>query len=70
MHSCARSILILYCHNSLALTTSTVPLAGMFKLPQNLSAPFGLLGDEAKLTFRSQPGGIAKLASNRVRGIW
>ncbi|TFK55288.1 hypothetical protein OE88DRAFT_1675005 [Heliocybe sulcata] len=37
----------------------------MFKLPSNLSAPFGLLGDEAKLSFRSQPGGIAKLASTR-----
>ncbi|VDB97691.1 unnamed protein product [Peniophora sp. CBMAI 1063] len=37
----------------------------MFKIPQNITAPFGLLGDEAKLTFRSQPGGIAKLASTR-----
>ncbi|RXW24176.1 hypothetical protein EST38_g1654 [Candolleomyces aberdarensis] len=31
------------------------------KLPQRLSAPFGLLGDEAKLAFPSQPGGIVKL---------
>ncbi|KAI0033263.1 high-temperature-induced dauer-formation protein-domain-containing protein [Vararia minispora EC-137] len=34
-------------------------------IPQKLSAPFGLLGDEAKLAFRSQPEGIAKLASTR-----
>ncbi|KAI0060891.1 hypothetical protein BV25DRAFT_1806699 [Artomyces pyxidatus] len=34
-------------------------------LPQKLTAPFGLLDDEAKLAFRSQPGGIAKLASIR-----
>lgn len=38
----------------------------MFKLRPNLAAPFGLLGDEAKLSFRSQAGGIAKLASTRV----
>jgi hypothetical protein len=35
-------------------------------LPHKL-APFGLLGDEAKLAFPVQPGGIAKLASVRVR---
>ncbi|KAH9057125.1 high-temperature-induced dauer-formation protein-domain-containing protein [Lactarius deliciosus] len=35
------------------------------KLPQKLSSPFALLGDEAKLAFRSQPSGIAKLASTR-----
>ncbi|GLB35297.1 putative dyggve-Melchior-Clausen syndrome protein [Lyophyllum shimeji] len=35
------------------------------KLPQRLTAPFGLLGDEAKLAFPSQPGGIAKLATTR-----
>ena len=34
------------------------------RLPQKL--PFNLLGDEVKLAFRSQPGGIAKLASVRV----
>ncbi|KAI0262890.1 high-temperature-induced dauer-formation protein-domain-containing protein [Gloeopeniophorella convolvens] len=34
-------------------------------LPQKLSAPFGLLGDEAKLAFRSQSTGISKLASTR-----
>ncbi|KIP06021.1 hypothetical protein PHLGIDRAFT_30681 [Phlebiopsis gigantea 11061_1 CR5-6] len=33
------------------------------KLPQKL--PFGLLGDEAKLAFRSQAGGITKLATTR-----
>jgi hypothetical protein len=36
------------------------------KLPQRLSAPFGLLGDEAKLAFPSQPGGIVKLWATRV----
>ncbi|EGN94259.1 hypothetical protein SERLA73DRAFT_114402 [Serpula lacrymans var. lacrymans S7.3] len=35
------------------------------KLPQTFTAPFGLLSDEAKLAFRSQPQGIAKLASTR-----
>ncbi|KAG5645827.1 hypothetical protein DXG03_005168 [Asterophora parasitica] len=35
------------------------------KLPQRLTAPFGLLGDEAKLAFPSQPDGIAKLATIR-----
>ncbi|KAI0287914.1 high-temperature-induced dauer-formation protein-domain-containing protein [Russula brevipes] len=35
------------------------------KLPQKFSSPFALLGDEAKLAFRSQPGGISKLASIR-----
>ena len=34
------------------------------RLPQKL--PFGILNDEAKLAFRSQPSGIAKLASTRV----
>ncbi|KAI0303392.1 high-temperature-induced dauer-formation protein-domain-containing protein [Multifurca ochricompacta] len=38
------------------------------KLPQKLSSPFALLGDEAKLAFRSQPSGISKLASNRNIG--
>lgn len=37
------------------------------KIPTKLSAPFGLLGDEAKLAFRSQPTGISKLATSRVR---
>ncbi|KAF8892642.1 high-temperature-induced dauer-formation protein-domain-containing protein [Infundibulicybe gibba] len=35
------------------------------KIPQRFTAPFGLLGDEAKLAFPSQPGGIAKLAAVR-----
>ncbi|RDB24171.1 Protein HID1 [Hypsizygus marmoreus] len=35
------------------------------KIPQRFTAPFGLLGDEAKLAFPSQPGGIAKLATTR-----
>ena len=38
-------------------------------LPSKLSAPFGILGDEPKLAFRSQPGGIAKLASIRARNL-
>lgn len=36
-------------------------------LPQKLTAPLGLLSDEAKLAFRSRPGGISKLISTRVR---
>ncbi|KAF9792467.1 high-temperature-induced dauer-formation protein-domain-containing protein [Thelephora terrestris] len=36
------------------------------RLPSQLSAPFGILGDEPKLAFRSKPGGIAKLASSRA----
>ncbi|KAF8911951.1 high-temperature-induced dauer-formation protein-domain-containing protein [Gymnopilus junonius] len=35
------------------------------KLPQSFTAPFGLLGDEAKLAFPSQPNGITKLATAR-----
>ncbi|PFH52389.1 hypothetical protein AMATHDRAFT_56905 [Amanita thiersii Skay4041] len=35
------------------------------RLPQKFTAPFGLLGDEAKLAFPTQPGGITKLASVR-----
>lgn len=36
------------------------------KLPQKIPDPFNLLGDQPKLAFRSQPGGIAKLATTRV----
>ena len=36
------------------------------KIPQRFSAPFGLLGDEAKLAFPSQPGGITNLFTVRV----
>jgi len=36
------------------------------KIPQKLTAPFALLGDEAKLAFRTQPGGISKLTSTRA----
>ena len=47
------------------LTTSTSRQPAMFSgFPQKI--PFNLLGDEAKLAFRSQPGGIAKLATTRV----
>ncbi|CDO70695.1 hypothetical protein BN946_scf184798.g10 [Trametes cinnabarina] len=35
------------------------------KLPQKIPDPFNLLGDQPKLAFRSQPGGIAKLATTR-----
>ncbi|KAL5529427.1 hypothetical protein ACEPAG_5412 [Sanghuangporus baumii] len=34
----------------------------MFKLPQRLASPFGILGGDAKLSFRTQPGGIRRLA--------
>ncbi|KAH9951382.1 high-temperature-induced dauer-formation protein-domain-containing protein [Amylocystis lapponica] len=34
-------------------------------LPHKITVPFNILGDEAKLAFRSQPGGIAKLATTR-----
>ncbi|KAI0736870.1 high-temperature-induced dauer-formation protein-domain-containing protein [Fomitopsis betulina] len=34
-------------------------------LPNRIPVPFNLLGDETKLAFRSQPGGIAKLATTR-----
>ncbi|EJD02089.1 uncharacterized protein FOMMEDRAFT_20875 [Fomitiporia mediterranea MF3/22] len=36
------------------------------KLPQKLTSPFGILGDDAKLSFRTQPGGIRKLAESRA----
>ncbi len=36
------------------------------KIPTRFSAPFGLLGDEAKLAFPSQPDGLLKLANVRV----
>ncbi|KDR73482.1 hypothetical protein GALMADRAFT_227930 [Galerina marginata CBS 339.88] len=35
------------------------------KIPQKFTAPFGLLGDEAKLAFPSQPNGITKLSTTR-----
>ncbi|KAI0807242.1 high-temperature-induced dauer-formation protein-domain-containing protein [Fomes fomentarius] len=35
------------------------------KLPQKIPDPFNLLGDQPKLAFRSQPSGIAKLATTR-----
>lgn len=33
---------------------------------QKLPDPFNLLGDQPKLAFRSQPSGVAKLATTRV----
>lgn len=39
-------------------------------LPQKLTAPLGLLSDEAKLAFRSRPEGISKLISTRVRVVY
>ncbi|KAF9066874.1 high-temperature-induced dauer-formation protein-domain-containing protein [Rhodocollybia butyracea] len=35
------------------------------KIPQRLTAPLGLLSDSEKLAFRSQPGGLQKLATVR-----
>ncbi|KAI1787945.1 high-temperature-induced dauer-formation protein-domain-containing protein [Ganoderma leucocontextum] len=35
------------------------------KLPHKIPDPFNLLGDQPKLAFRSQPGGISKLATTR-----
>ncbi|KAE9406466.1 hypothetical protein BT96DRAFT_987607 [Gymnopus androsaceus JB14] len=35
------------------------------KFPQRLTAPLGLLSDSEKLAFRSQPGGLQKLAAVR-----
>ncbi|TFK42932.1 high-temperature-induced dauer-formation protein-domain-containing protein [Crucibulum laeve] len=35
------------------------------KIPQKFTAPFGILGDEAKLAFPSQPNGIMKLLTVR-----
>ncbi|KAF8964015.1 high-temperature-induced dauer-formation protein-domain-containing protein [Flammula alnicola] len=35
------------------------------KIPQQFTAPFGLLGDEAKLAFPSSPNGISKLSNVR-----
>lgn len=50
--------------------TPTPDILTMFsRLPSQLSAPFGILGDEPKLAFRSQPGGIAKLASSCARNL-
>ena len=41
------------------------------KIPQKLTSPFGILGDDAKLQFRTQPGGIRKLAEIRVcNNMW
>ncbi|OCH95639.1 hypothetical protein OBBRIDRAFT_745433 [Obba rivulosa] len=34
-------------------------------LPQKITVPFNILGDEAKLAFRNQPGGIVKLSATR-----
>ncbi|KAH8108473.1 high-temperature-induced dauer-formation protein-domain-containing protein [Phellopilus nigrolimitatus] len=33
--------------------------------PKKLASPFGLLADDAKLSFRTQPGGIRRLAETR-----
>ena len=41
------------------------------KIPQKLRSPFGILGDDAKLQFRTQPGGIRNLAEIRVcNNMW
>lgn len=52
-----------------ALSRTSSSLTKMFSnLPQKITVPFNLLGDEAKLAFRSKPTGIAKLATTRVSG--
>jgi len=40
------------------------------KIPQRLTAPFGLLPDAEKLAFRREPGGLQKLATVRVRVVF
>ncbi|EJD53359.1 hypothetical protein AURDEDRAFT_111005 [Auricularia subglabra TFB-10046 SS5] len=35
------------------------------KIPKQLTSPFGILGDDAKLAFRSSPDGVQKLANTR-----
>ena len=57
-------------HTTPVTSAARVCIPTMFsRLPSKLSAPFGILGDEPKLAFRSQPGGIAKLASTRARNL-
>lgn len=55
------------CSREQPLTPAYPFMFSNLRLPQTLGAPFGILGDEAKLRFRSQPTGISKLASVRVR---
>jgi hypothetical protein len=49
----------------LTLDTSmfTIP-----RLPAKFQSPFGILGDDAKLLFRTAPNGVLRLAAERVRG--
>lgn len=50
---------------------STFQPSSMFaNLPRKLTAPLGLLSDEAKLAFRSHPEGISKLISTRVSVVY
>jgi hypothetical protein len=38
------------------------------RLPAKFQSPFGILGDDAKLLFRTAPNGVLRLAAERVRG--
>lgn len=62
VHSCVAADLAAFTHLGQATIMFYMP-----KIPRQLSSPFGLLGDDAKLAFRSQPNGIVKLANVRVR---
>lgn len=53
----------------MAVFPSQCTEAMLSRIPRRLTAPFGLLGDEAKLAFPTQPGGIAKLAAVRVSDV-
>ena len=37
----------------------------MFPLPKRLSSSFGIIGNDPKLAFRTQPGGITRLVEVR-----
>jgi|SRR5258706_2250902 len=45
---------------------------GMFtipRLPAKFQSPFGILGDDARLLFRTAPNGVLRPAAERVRGV-
>lgn len=49
--------------SALAVTTTTKMFS---KIPKQLTSTFGILGDDAKLAFRSSATGVQKLANTRV----
>lgn len=52
------------------LVTELTTAGAMFaNLPHKFTAPFGLLGDDAKLAFPTGSEGILKLAAVRVRSV-